>query len=112
MIKIVTKSDAGRQLSNARQEDGFTTVLLAKYRVDAGYYEMIEASVEDICQCLMQGVEYSAEELVGFELWSGLSLSGQREAHLCLKHMATQPGARLTDMACENCGNTRFQFVG
>lgn len=87
------------------------TVLLGKFKVDSMLLEIVQSNFEDILPNLMEGGEYTAEDLVGAALWGDWTLLGQRQAHLCLKHLATLPGARLTDMASVECGKTGFQIV-
>ena len=87
------------------------TVLLGKFKVDSMLLETVQTNLDDILPSLMAGVEYSAEDLVGAELWADWTRIGQRHAHLFLKHLATLSGARLTDMASVGCGKTGFQIV-
>ncbi len=87
------------------------TVLLNKFKVDSMLLQNVQSNFEDILPSLMAGVEYSTEDIVGAELWADWTLLGQRHAHLCLKHLATLPGARLADMAAVECGKTGFVLV-
>lgn len=72
------------------------TVLLNKFKVDSMTLQNVQSNFEDILPSLMAGVAYTAEDLVGAEVWADWTPLGQRHAHLCLKHLATLPGARLT----------------
>jgi hypothetical protein len=87
------------------------TVLLNKFKVDSMLLETVQCNFEDILPSLMAGVEYTAEDLVGAELWADWTLLGQRLAYLCLKHLSTLPGARLVDMAVVECGKTGFRIA-
>ena len=87
------------------------TVLLNKFKVDSMTLQNVQSNFEDILPSLMAGVAYTAEDLLGAELWADWTLLGQRHAHLCLKHLATLPGARLADMAVVECGKTGFVLV-
>lgn len=99
---------------NANTTDlGFTeqTVLLGKFKVDSMFLESVQGNFNDILPCLIEGVEYTAEDLIGAAQWADWALAAQRFAYLCLKHIATLPGTRLTDMASVECGSLGFQFV-
>jgi len=84
---------------------------LNKFAVDSMTLQNVQSNFEDILPSLMAGVEYAAEDLVGAELWADWTPLGQRHAHLCLKHLASLPGARLVDMAVVECGKTGFVLV-
>ena len=86
------------------------TMLLDKFAVDTMLFETVQDNFNDISPCLLVGVEYTAEDLIGAALWVDWTCFGQRQAHLCLKHLATIPGTRLTDMASVAVGKTTFQF--
>ena len=85
-------------------------VVLDKYAVDSMLFELVEEKFNDILPCLLEGVEYTPEELIGYEWWTELTNLSQRQAHLCLKHMATMPGTRLTDMASVKTSKTTFRI--
>ena len=87
------------------------TVLLGKFKVDSMLLDSVQSNFEDILPSLVEGAMYTAEDLVGAALWADWTLLGQRQAHLCLQHLATLPGARLTDMASVECGSLSFQFA-
>ena len=86
------------------------TVVLDKYAVDSMLFELVEEKFNDILPCLLEGVDYTPEELIGYEWWTELTNLSQRQAHFCLKHMATMPGTRLTDMANASCNKTTFRI--
>lgn len=86
-------------------------VLLDKFAVDAMLFEAVQCSLNDIRPCLLEGVDYTAEDLIGAELWSDWAEIAQRQAYLCLKHLATLPETDLIDMANETGGMTSFRFV-
>jgi hypothetical protein len=86
------------------------TVLLNKFAVDSTMLETVQCNFNEILPSLMEGVEYTAEDLVGDELWADLTNLGQRHAHLCLKHLATLPGARLAALSGTN-GAATFVLV-
>lgn len=88
-----------------------TMILLDKFKVEADYFDIVKANFNDIHPFLLEGVDYSAEDLVGAELWTDLTGFAQRHAHLCLKHMATLPGAHLIDMSGMEIGKTDFQIT-
>lgn len=87
------------------------TVLLGKFAVDSMVLEAVLCNFNEILPSLLEGVAYTAEDLVGAELWADWTPLGQRQAHLCLKHLATLPGARLMDMADVASGMTSFQIA-
>jgi hypothetical protein len=86
------------------------TVVLEKYAVDSMLFELVEEKFNDILPRLLEGVEYTPEELIGYEWWTELTILSQRQAHLCLKHMATMPDSRLIDMAIESSNKTTFRI--
>lgn len=92
-------------------EPNGTMILLNKFKVEAAYFDLVEANFSDIHSFLLERVDYTAEDLVGAELWADLTGFARRHAHLCLKHMATLPFSRLTDMSNEQYGKTGFQIV-
>ena len=103
-----TISDSGIE---APQLSDNTIILLGKFTVEADYFDIVESNFNDIHPFLLGGVNYTAEDLVGAELWADLTGFTQRHAHLCLKHIASLPGSRLTDMSSVHCGATSFQIV-
>ena len=98
MAKLIFVSDT-ELTSPANHRDNRHAVVLDKFLVDTMMLQTVQSILEDIFPSLMQGAEYKAEDLVGSELWADWTPLGQRQAHLCLKHLATLPGARLTDLA-------------
>jgi hypothetical protein len=86
------------------------TLVLKKFLVDSNFLYLVTASFNEILPCLLEGLDYAAEDLIGAEFWANLSPLAQRKAHLCLKHLATMPGTRLTDMANESCNKTTFRI--
>lgn len=115
-MAFLTINSSSQQTAN-NNDHGFalspdaTMILLDKFLVDAGYFDLIESSFSDIFPFLLDDTDYSAEDLVGAELWAGLTGFGQRQAHLCLKHIATMPGARLTDLASVDSRKTGFKII-
>ncbi len=87
------------------------TVVLDKFTVDSQLFEAVQCSLNDIRPCLLEGVDYTAEDLIGAALWSDWADIAQRQAYLCLKHLATLPETDLIDMANETGGMTSFRFV-
>ena len=86
-------------------------IVLEKYKIETGYVDLIESVFMDIYPVLMEDVAYTAEELCGEELWADLTRSAQRQATLCLRHMAQRDDHPLIEMACECCGGTTFQVA-
>ncbi len=111
MALLTIKTNSDRSANNPANGGAAHTVLLGKFNVDSMFLETVQSNFNDILPCLIDGVEYTAEDLVGAALWADWTLFGQRQALLCLKHLATLPAARLTDMATVECGNTGFQIV-
>ncbi len=87
------------------------TVLLQKFTVDSILLDTVRFKFNEILPSLMAGVEYAAEDLVGAELWADLTPMGQRHAHICLKHLASLPGALLVDMADVDSRKIGFQIA-
>lgn len=116
MAKLTLTSTSNRQADNvgaARDpmDPEGTMILLGKFKVEKEYFEIIESRVSDIFPFLLAEVDYAAQDLIGQDLWAELTGFGQRQAVLCLQHMATVPGAGLTDMSSTGCGKTSFQIV-
>lgn len=111
-MAILTITTSGNGPSdNADMGPAGNTVLLNKFAMDSMLLATVQCNFNEILPSLLAGVEYSAEDLVGAELWADWTPLGQRQAHLCLKHLATLPGARLADMAVVECGKTGFVLV-
>ena len=87
-------------------------VVLDKFAVDTNLLYIVTANYNEILPCLLEGREYTAEELMGAEFWADMPSFAQRQAHLCLKHMARMPGTRLVDMAIESINKTTFRING
>ena len=94
-ILTITTNGSGPS-DNSDMGSAGNTVLLNKFKVDSMTLQNVQSNFEDILPSLMAGVAYTAEDLVGAEVWADWTPLGQRHAHLCLKHLATLPGARLT----------------
>ncbi len=86
------------------------TVLLQKFKVDSMLVATVRYKFNEILPSLMAGVQYTAEDLVGAELWADWTPLEQRHAHICLKHLATLPGARLASGSGTN-GAATFALV-
>lgn len=86
-------------------------ILLGKFKVETEYFEIIESRVSDISPFLLEEIDYTAQDLVGEDLWTELTGFGQRQAVLCLQHLASLPGAGLTDVPSAGGGATSFQIV-
>ncbi len=110
-MAILTITTNGNDSSdNADMGSAGNTVLLNKFKVDSMTLQNVQSNFEDILPSLMAGVVYTAEDLVGAELWADWTLLGQRHAHICLKHLASLPGARLVDMADVDYRKIGFQI--
>lgn len=96
--------------SSIRCADTETMVLLGKYTVHAQFFETIEWRVTDILPHLLSGVTYTPSDLVGEDLWNDVTSLGQRQATLCLRHMATMPGAALREVASSGSDLTLFEI--
>lgn len=110
-MALLTINNSNRSANNPALGLVEHTVLLEKFTVDSMLLETVQRNFSEILPSLIEGVEYTAEDLVGAALWADWTLLGQRHAHLCLKQLATLPGARLTDMASVGYGKTSFQIV-
>ncbi len=111
MAFLTIKTNDSVPSDNSDMDFRDNAVLLNKFAVDAMLLETVQCNFNEILPSLMAGVQYTAEDLVGAELWADWSPLGQRQAHLCLKHLATLPGARLVDMADVEFGKTGFVLV-
>ena len=87
-----------------------TTDLLGKFRVATWFYEMFESRVNDILPFLLEGVAYKPIELIGEDLWADITSLGQRQAVLCLKHIATLPSSLLREVEFSGSDLTTFEL--
>lgn len=108
---LTINTHSNPQSDTAEMDQTDHAVLLGKFMVPTMTLETVQYHFNDIHPCLMADVEYTAEDLVGAELWAGWTPLGQRQAHLCLKHLATLPGSNLQDMAGMGCDSTGFQIA-
>lgn len=84
-------------------------ILLDKFKIETGFYELIKSAMTEIQPFLLPHVEYSPIELIGEPLWADLTSIAQRQGVLCLKHLATLPNASLLDES--GCGISSFQLA-
>jgi hypothetical protein len=79
--------------------DGYTgmVTVLGKFQVTPMMYHLVAGQLESIHLNLIEGVEYTAAELVGDSWWSYFDHAGKREMELCIKHFAANPAAKLID---------------
>ncbi len=101
----------GGTSSATRESADETMVLLGKFVVHPQFFETIEWRVTDILPHLRAGVAYTPSELIGADLWDDVTSLGQRQATLCLKHMATIPGAALCAVAHSGSDLTMFELT-
>ena len=101
-------NDSGN--SSTRVSDAETMILLGKFTVHPQFFETIEWRVTDILPFLLKGVAYTPLELVGEDLWNDITSLGQRQATLCLRHMARMPGAALRAVAHSGSDLTMFEI--
>ena len=71
-------------------------IVLEKFKVDVAFLSMVQSALEDVLSLLREDTVYYAEDLVGVDLWADLTSPAQREAYICLQHLAEQPGAKLS----------------
>lgn len=97
---------------SCHDETGFEqfTIVLKKFAVDKMIFDSVLDSFNDIRPCLLEGIEYTAEDLIGFELWADWTYFAQRLAYLSLKHIAALPDSGLIDMASEDSSKITFQI--
>lgn len=86
-------------------------ILSGKFKVETGYFEIIESRVKEILPFLLEGMAYTPLELIGEDLWADLTSFGQRQAVLCVKHLAMMPGAPLQEVEFSGSGLSTFQPV-
>ena len=86
-------------------------IVLNKFKVETDFFELVESEFSEIYPYLLEGVEYSAQDLVGEPLWNDFIFLAQRQAIYCLKHLATMPGAHLVDLSYSEYSTTTFQIV-
>lgn len=81
-------------------DDGRYMTVLGKYQIERVTYEAIESSFDAMYENLMEDVEYFPEELVGGNPLDGYhnGRDGRMKTLLSLKHMATLPDARISEL--------------
>lgn len=89
-----------------------TMIVLEKFKVDVAFLSMVQSALEDVLPLLLQDTFYCAEDLIGAELWADLTGTAHREAHLCLQHLAEQPGANLSYSRRYGHNDGGFQITG
>jgi hypothetical protein len=97
MARLIIKNISKHPTSSTDLGFSEQTVVLGKFKVDSMLLESVQRNFNDILPNLIEGATYTAEDLVGAALWADWTHEAQRQAHLCLQHLATLPGARLTD---------------
>jgi hypothetical protein len=97
--------------AQAKGNDLDFMIALGKFKIDTGYFELIESKFEDIYPVLLEDVAYTPEELCGEELWADLTGGGQRQAVFCLRHMAQSDDYPLIEIPSQDCGSTTFQVI-
>jgi hypothetical protein len=73
-----------------------TIILFDKFKVSDSSLRLAQWAIEDVHSLLLKDVAYSAEDIIGNEMWDDLSKPQRRELALCLMHLAQQPDAKLT----------------
>lgn len=86
------------------------TVLLGKFQIATGIFEMVESKFEAVYPYLMPGVYYSWQDILGEDFWSDMLSVPVHFACISLQHMAEQPGAKLTASHAYCGGKTYFQI--
>ena len=86
----------GSPASENPKEMEASTSVLEKFKGDVEFLSMVQSALEDVLPLLLHDTSYCAEDLIGAELWSDFTGTAQRLAHLCLQHLAEQPGANLS----------------
>lgn len=69
-MAFLTINCSNRNTNNTDLEFTEQTVLLGKFKVDSMLLESVQSNFDDILPSLMDGVEYTAEDLVGTALWA------------------------------------------
>lgn len=110
MTILTFKTNGSGPSDNSDMDLRDNTLLLQKFKVDSMLLSTVQFKFNEILPSLMAGAVYTAEDLVGAELWAEWTPLVQRQAHLCLKHLATLPCARLVDMADEEYRKGGFQI--
>ena len=100
-MKLIVNNESNRD-DQQREQPGIdpmytdeTLIVLEKFKVNVSLLDMANSELEDVLPLLLQDTMYCAEELIGAELWADLTSTAHRQLHLCLQHIAGQPGARL-----------------
>ncbi len=86
-----------------------TIIVLDKFKVDTWLFETVQAHFNDILPYLLQGQDYTAQELLGEEFLADMAMPRDIPM-LCLKHLAQQPGSQLTVIPLTGYGTTFFNI--
>jgi hypothetical protein len=86
-------------------------ILLDKFKVETGFFELVEFEFSEIYPLLLEDTEYSPRDLIGEPLWNDLTSLAQRQAIHCLRHLATLDDAPLIDVSCPCCSTTSFEII-
>jgi len=84
-------------------------VLLDKFKVDTWLFESVQAHFKDVLPYLLQGSEYTWQELLGEDFGADLAVPRHLPL-LCLKHLAQQPDSQLAVMPLSGCDTTYFEI--
>lgn len=112
---INVNSHSRDDLNQARSGSDFGPnypVLGGRYVVYEEIYTTVQESVDEVLTCLVPGVDYEADELIGHSLWDDMTPTGKREMLISLKHLASLPNSplKLSDSGVRGKGRTLFQL--
>ena len=85
------------------------TIVLCKFKVEAWLLESVQAHFDEILPYLLQGSEYTWQELLGEDFFADVAVPRHLPL-LCLKHLAQQPDSQLTVVPLTGCDTTYFEI--
>jgi hypothetical protein len=117
-MAIIFEKDSNRrsrQRDHADVESHYdpeeSTILLDRFKVSRATLARVTSELEAVLPLLQPQTEYSALDILGSKLWARLSHKRQREAVICLQHLAETPGTGLSNSMAWGCQKDVFEVV-
>lgn len=107
-VTLLNAGDPGLITSPMDPQD--FTLVLNKFKIDTWLVESVQAHFDEILPYLLQGSEYTWQELLGEDFFADVTMP-RHLAMLCLKHLATLPDAALIDRSYPGCDTSFFQVA-
>jgi hypothetical protein len=84
---------------------------LDKHKIDRQAILDAEKQIAEIYPLLIEGIDYTPEDLLGHEYWASLNSLKKRIAIICLKYLAELGDVPMVDVAAARNGAILFQAV-